>query len=103
MVVLMFKVNYGHHKPEKNRICDECGVEIGDYAQYRGMTRCVGCWVEYECNHLRLELPNLISRVKEAIKNGNNSSVQLSREDTVLILQYLQEIENVGEEKIIDR
>ncbi|NGY88897.1 hypothetical protein F6Y05_38620 [Bacillus megaterium] len=59
--------------------------------------------MEYECNHLRLELPNLISRVKEAIKNGNNSSVQLSREDTVLILQYLQEIENVGEEKIIDR
>lgn len=99
----MFKVKYGHYKPEMNRICDECGVEIGDYAYYRGMSRCVGCWVEYECNHLRIELPELISRVKEALINGNDSSVQLSREDTVLILQYLQEIESVGEEKVIDR
>lgn len=38
----------GHYQPEEHRVCDECGCSIGDYVICDGITRCVGCWVEYD-------------------------------------------------------
>lgn len=42
------KLYCGNYKPEENKTCDECGVEIGDYTIYEGITRCIGCWIEFE-------------------------------------------------------
>lgn len=40
----------GYYKPEENKMCEECGVKIGDYTIYEGKTRCVGCWIEFEAD-----------------------------------------------------
>lgn len=42
------KLYSGFYKPEENKTCDECGVEIGDYTIYKGVIRCVGCWIEFD-------------------------------------------------------
>lgn len=38
----------GHYKTEENKTCDECDCTIGDYIICERVTRCVGCWVEYD-------------------------------------------------------
>lgn len=45
------KLYSGNYRPEENKKCDECGVEIGDYTIHEGITRCVGCWIEFEIKH----------------------------------------------------
>lgn len=42
------KLYSGNYKPEENKTCDECGIEIGDYTIHEEITRCVDCWIEFE-------------------------------------------------------
>lgn len=60
------KLYSGNYSQEEKKTCDECQAEIGDYIDYMGIIRCVGCWIEFDIDDgiYAVPRPQNIPRVK---------------------------------------
>lgn len=63
---MMYKFSSGHYKPEENKTCDKCGVAIGDYTNYEGVIRCVGCWIEYDIDQFDDAFPDGVFAIERS-------------------------------------
>jgi hypothetical protein len=91
---MMFKEIGHHYKPDKNKFCDECNVEVGDCVEYASKIRCIGCWVEFDANMRPRTIHDLINVLKKAFEEPyETSKVIISYYDAECILNKLEEIE----------